>query len=332
VLEAAETEANWFQLWIASGVVATLVVKIAVANYGLSLMTLADPFVVCAGEFLASPEYITRSGESTEDPSLVKHWMRSKMNSIRYICMSQTIFWGAIVHLSLVNLFITAYEQVTHNPEVNEELQLNDMRLLTSCVVFTSLILFGGHRACKYIRTYEPEESSSCNPSFSDRAVAAAKEHAENYIDITCGNDLETTAATTSTIALSFVQDTKAEALKHLRAASGWVQGRYQYLLQRYGEYVSDQSEERVGANTVEKDEKGERCEGNDASTLADNDTMSHASNEESHITQDPDDSYLLMDSSDSDDTDDDEDEQYLNFESIQLDDGRDRMDNMASF
>ena len=53
-LQAPNKEADWSEianLWISSGLVASFLVKIAMTNFAIELLKLADPFVTCGGEF-----------------------------------------------------------------------------------------------------------------------------------------------------------------------------------------------------------------------------------------------------------------------------------------
>jgi hypothetical protein len=42
-------------MWLETGLLATLVAKFVMANFVISLLKIADPFVVCRGEFMWIP-------------------------------------------------------------------------------------------------------------------------------------------------------------------------------------------------------------------------------------------------------------------------------------
>jgi hypothetical protein len=42
-------------MWLETGLLATLVIKFVMANFVISLLKIADPFVVCRGEFMWIP-------------------------------------------------------------------------------------------------------------------------------------------------------------------------------------------------------------------------------------------------------------------------------------
>jgi len=144
----ADLDANiqtdqWYEIWLASGFLATLVIKFAVANFGLSLMKLADPFVVCAGEFLwmAPPTDMTTSSPKTSSKGrrglkdeggistremleafdeqgralpkdLVRTWFKAKQRSLLHAGFSRTVFWGLAVHLCIINLMLSVYQEI----------------------------------------------------------------------------------------------------------------------------------------------------------------------------------------------------------------------------
>jgi hypothetical protein len=184
VLESApDSHVDFWDLWVASGFLAILVVKFAVANYGLSLMTLADPFVVCAGEFLWVPtdmgmEIKTADGQTERvqfleafdergralPTEMIAKWFNSKRRSLCIIGLSKSVFWGFLVHLCMFNLFVAVQEDLGEESSLTDLLEARDMKVLTACMVFAAFVLFVGIRIVRRLnslpKTDEQRETS----------------------------------------------------------------------------------------------------------------------------------------------------------------------------
>lgn len=163
VLESApDASTDWWDLWVASGFLALIVVKFAVANFGLSLMGLADPFMICAGEFLWVPtdmgmELKTDDGsrervrflEAFDErgralpTEMIAKWFNSKKRALYHIGLSKTLFWGIIVHLCMFNLFVAVQEEIEAS-SLEEIIQERESIVAGVCLGFAGLVIFLG--------------------------------------------------------------------------------------------------------------------------------------------------------------------------------------------
>ena len=144
-------ERDWYELWIASGFLATLVVKIAVANFGLALMTLADPFVVCAGQFLGLPWKNAGQGKN----SVLEAVVSSKRRSLTVVGLSKAFFWGFVMHACMLNLFAAVYEGVGEATRLEESLTERDKNVLTGCLLAAvGVAALGIASVCKLKKSY----------------------------------------------------------------------------------------------------------------------------------------------------------------------------------
>jgi hypothetical protein len=184
-----ETETDWWDLWVASGFLSIIIVKFAVANYGLSLMTLADPFVVCAGEFLWVPTdlgmEIQTSDGTTEriqflqafdergralPTEMLEKWFRSKQRALVHIGLSQTVFWGFLVHLCMFNLFVAVQEEMGEDSSIGMILQHRDNVVLGVCLIFAAFVVLLGYRAIAHLNRLplRPEHGETSDDSSDD--------------------------------------------------------------------------------------------------------------------------------------------------------------------
>jgi hypothetical protein len=172
------SQGQWYDLWIASGFIATLLIKVAMANFGLALMELADPFVVCAGEFLWMPtsfgsgrQLSTRASGANRQileafdeqgrslPSeMVRTWFQAKQRALFHCALSKVLFWGFLVHLCLVNLFESVYKEVYEGyvvargaPPFYALLEERDLKVLAGCLVATGAVLILGVFVIRYL-------------------------------------------------------------------------------------------------------------------------------------------------------------------------------------
>jgi len=133
-----DSQTDWYKLWIASGFLAMLVVKVAMANFGVSLMLLADCFCGCQGEYLWMPMSLVPDGSKTKSqtPSrraesntttsssaapptqLIEKWFEKKRRALFVGALSKTFFWGIVVHLCMVNLFRSVYQEMYKSLEL----------------------------------------------------------------------------------------------------------------------------------------------------------------------------------------------------------------------
>ena len=60
ILVADDTGLNWWELWMTSGLLASVLVKFSVANFGVALLKVADPFCVCDGAYESPPATINQ--------------------------------------------------------------------------------------------------------------------------------------------------------------------------------------------------------------------------------------------------------------------------------
>ena len=115
ILVAEDTGLSFWELWIASGLVAKLIVQVAIINFGLALLKLADPFCVCDGTY-ESPPNDMGTGESDEaavsliadDKDLQNKITETKADDLKALAIRETVIWGFLANSSLLSLFVTA--------------------------------------------------------------------------------------------------------------------------------------------------------------------------------------------------------------------------------
>lgn len=179
---------------MASGFLATLVVKFAVANYGLSLMALADPFAVCAGEFLWVPtdlgmEIKTEQGaietfkflEAFDErgralpTEMLEKWFNSKRRALVHIALSRTVLWGFLVHLCMFNLFVTVQEEIGDVTSIGMILRHRDTVVVSVCLGFTCLVVVFGCKAIRALQKWPVEQGDTSDES-DDNASTSGKD------------------------------------------------------------------------------------------------------------------------------------------------------------
>lgn len=96
-----EATVNFWELWIASGLIASLLFKVVLANLGLALYWLADPLSRCGGtyEYPSEQTVSTRTGMELKSKTIA---------GLDGISLKWAIVWFVAVKLCLLNLFTAA--------------------------------------------------------------------------------------------------------------------------------------------------------------------------------------------------------------------------------
>mmetsp|Transcript_28241 Transcript_28241/g.46773 ORF Transcript_28241/g.46773 Transcript_28241/m.46773 type:complete len:757 (+) Transcript_28241:223-2493(+) len=121
VLQAPETTFSGYELWIESGLFATIILKFSMANFVIALLKIADPFVVCAGRFVWIPAKFGLSMDGLDKDQLFNQFKTTKESSLFYINLRGAIFWGLTMHWALWNLMSTAYTTSLSDGGVSED-------------------------------------------------------------------------------------------------------------------------------------------------------------------------------------------------------------------
>lgn len=111
ILVADDTGLSFWEIWIASGLLANLLIKIAIANFGVALLKLADPFCTCEGTYECPP--IAKSqGQDQEqtNPSLFvdEHVKMDKAAGLKALAIRETLIWGFLTNSCLLSLVVVA--------------------------------------------------------------------------------------------------------------------------------------------------------------------------------------------------------------------------------
>lgn len=112
VLVASEADLNFWELWIASGLLANLVVKIAIAQFGVALLKVADPFTSCKGMYECPPTLNQNDGE--HELFVDGRVKEIKEAALRTLAIRESIIWGFISNSCLLSLVVVAIANVNN--------------------------------------------------------------------------------------------------------------------------------------------------------------------------------------------------------------------------
>jgi len=101
IMGLSDAEVGWWQLWINTGFLSSLLLKVAMVNFGLALLRLADPFVLCGGRYVGLPKHCALS--DTEAEKL----MRSAEYRLCRTAFRLVLFWGVSLVLMVLNIVST---------------------------------------------------------------------------------------------------------------------------------------------------------------------------------------------------------------------------------
>ncbi len=108
ILVAEDSGLNFWELWIMSGLLANLIIKIAIANYGVALLRLADPFCSCQGTYECPPTLCNDAGDEANQLIVDDEIRDIKAAELRAVALRDTIIWGGITNSCLMALFAVA--------------------------------------------------------------------------------------------------------------------------------------------------------------------------------------------------------------------------------
>jgi hypothetical protein len=119
ILESSENDLNFVELWITSGLLATFIVKIAITNFGVALLKLADPFCTCGGKYESPPIRYTDpiEGSVEESAHLIANdrIKENKAASLRALAIRESLIWGFIANASLISLLVAAVQNIVES-------------------------------------------------------------------------------------------------------------------------------------------------------------------------------------------------------------------------
>jgi len=113
ILVADESSLSFWELWIMSGLLASFFVKIAISNFGIALLKLADPFCICEGTYESPPSLNKNIDQEHVNTFIVDERVKQdKAAELRAIAIRDCIAWGAIANTCLLTLFVTAWSNL----------------------------------------------------------------------------------------------------------------------------------------------------------------------------------------------------------------------------
>jgi hypothetical protein len=93
-LQASDTDANWVELWFASGIVASMFAKIIAANFAFSALLFFDPLSGCDGLFEIPPDVIV-------DEVAMDGLRQQKVGVIKSAAARGLLIWGLLFQAML---------------------------------------------------------------------------------------------------------------------------------------------------------------------------------------------------------------------------------------
>lgn len=161
VFEEPETETNWWEIWITTGILAQVFVKFAVTNFGIALYRFADPLSNCAGRFQwpNSERFKMLNGNSEREWRQIRN---EKKNIFKLIYLKRSIIWGIIVHLCIFNLIFSTSD---HDDE--EAIHADSVVFKVTISIAALALLFGFLFSC--VKNKEIDRDFPCEDQTNDR-------------------------------------------------------------------------------------------------------------------------------------------------------------------
>lgn len=135
ILEMSElSHFSWFQSWTTSGLLSSILLKAALANFALALLRCADPLSQSDGSFLAPPSPFDPELNDVEEMKLL--WQ----TNLRLGAFRGAILWGLCIIVMVLNLFLI---DSTRDSPPNED--ITNGCILISISVLVVLLAWSAH-------------------------------------------------------------------------------------------------------------------------------------------------------------------------------------------
>lgn len=100
--EAGSSKASFWQVWINSGILAPILVKMSVANFGIAVLHLADPLSICGGKYEGPPGNYNLGG-----PAQMLAMRAQKEKRLALSALAQILIWGGMTFAWALNIFLS---------------------------------------------------------------------------------------------------------------------------------------------------------------------------------------------------------------------------------
>lgn len=140
ILQAPDTNASPTDIWIQSGLLATLLIKFTLTNFAVALLKIADPFVVCSGQFLWIPKKFGLGLDGSDKNALFSQFKTTKEKTLFNISLRTAILWGVLMHLLLLNLMTSSLAGMGRTKTISSD----DLQILQLCLGLAAVIVLLG--------------------------------------------------------------------------------------------------------------------------------------------------------------------------------------------
>lgn len=147
LLSAPESDISVYDMWISSGLFATLAIKFSMTNFAVGLLKLADPFIVCDGTFAWIPAKFGLGLEGSDKKTLFNNFKATKEVALYGITLRGIVVSGAIMHFCLINLMVVAYSTADSSSASSD-----DLVILGMCMGIAIATLLAGLLFIMYLR------------------------------------------------------------------------------------------------------------------------------------------------------------------------------------
>jgi hypothetical protein len=179
ILVASDTGLSFWELWLSSGLLASLLVKFAIANFGIALLRYADPLCICNGRYESPPKAMNSNANNEEreeaetfldvDESIKK----DKIRALKAVALRQCLIWGIITNSSLVTLVVASLK--TPLDEYRRLDYIIFAIIVTLCVVGPIGCFLCTRRAERFVEKKVIEDDEEVNNNAPPRAMTPSE-------------------------------------------------------------------------------------------------------------------------------------------------------------
>lgn len=177
LLSAPESDISVYDMWISSGLFATLAIKFSMTNFAVGLLKLADPFIVCDGKFAWIPAKFGLGLEGSDKKTLFNNFKATKEVALYGITLRGIIVSGAIMHFCLINLMVVAYSTADTSSASSDDLVILGISMGIAIATLLAGLLFimylrrltsAGYDSDEYESDYDSEDEDDSDDDYSE--------------------------------------------------------------------------------------------------------------------------------------------------------------------
>lgn len=158
---APATNTNWFNIWLSSGIIAQLFVKVLATNFIIHCLQLVDPLHSYGNQYEAPGSSLDGQSNSIPRMSLAKEAMIITL--LTHSAMKHAWFWGIILALAIFNLSWSVFRNIQPTWGNTDQGVGLLLMIIAVLVPLVSLIIYKWTKFCRFWKWVYSHSRMGCH-------------------------------------------------------------------------------------------------------------------------------------------------------------------------